>query len=505
MAAEIKVKGITRRWMVNILSTIVIGVVVVEVAFGLFIYSYFCSIARSNADSYARFFTGLSYSTADKFSESARQYVGKFQHSDSMQVQIFDSHGNIVADTSGLMSQNVAPDYEEAVESPSGTGSFVGKGPSGEHIMAETFLLTDTGNGVNGAVRWVISMTPLYRRFLISMAAAIAFGAVLVVFVAFSGRYFNRSIVVPVREVSRTARKIAMGDFHARLEVKESDEIGELCDTINYMANELSTAEEMKNDFISSVSHELRTPLTAIKGWGETAKMAVNNRDAELTEKGINVILSETDRLQGLVEELLDFSRIQSGRLSVNMSLINVAGIIDDAAGMYDEIARRHGIVVRVVRPKTLPQVTGDLNRLKQVFINIIDNAVKYTQSDGFVDVKVCVEDGFIRVIISDTGVGIPEKDIDRVKEKFYKANKTVRGSGIGLAVADEILKQHDGLLFIESKENEGTTVTVVLPVAKPKEDETETPQLEIKPTELNVSVESGTEGNEKTDGKDEA
>ena len=251
------------------------------------------------------------------------------------------------------------------------------------------------------------------------------------------------------------------------------------------MASELSNAEEMKNDFISSVSHELRTPLTAIKGWGETAKMSVGS-DPELVEKGISVILTEADRLQGLVEELLDFSRIQSGRLSVNMSRMDIAGILDEAAEMYDEIARQVNIIVKIIRPYTLPPVIGDINRLKQVFINIIDNAVKYTIKDGFVDIKVTVEEGFIRIRVSDTGVGIPEKDIDRAKEKFFKSNKTVRGSGIGLAVADEILKQHKGLLFLESQENVGTTVTIVLPVA-PEEEEQPPVEVDIAPSEINI------------------
>ena len=112
----------------------------------------------------------------------------------------------------------------------------------------------------------------------------------------------------------------------------------------------------------------------------------------------------------------------------------------------------------------------GDSNRLKQVFINVIDNAVKYTESGGQVLVDTLKEEGCVRVTVTDTGVGIPAQDIDRVKEKFYKANKTVRGSGIGLAVADEIIKQHGGLLFIESTENVGTTVTIVLPLYEPEE-----------------------------------
>ncbi len=488
METVIKVKGITRRWLVNILFSIIAAVLIVEVALGFFMYSYYCNAARSKADGYARFFTGLSYSTADNFEISAKDYVEKFEHGEQLQVQIIDSAGKVVADTSGFAADTgIMPDYEVAKSSSSGEGSYIGKSQADESIMAETFMLNDTGAGRLGAVRWTISMQPVYKRFFVTMLFSGVLGILLIVFASFSGRYFNRSIVLPVKEVSRTARRIAMGDFRSRLEVKEGDEIGELCDTINYMANELSVAEEMKNDFISSVSHELRTPLTAIKGWGETAKMSVGT-DNELVEKGISVILSEADRLQGLVEELLDFSRIQSGRLSVNMSKIQIAGIIDEAAEMYDEIARQVGIVVKIVRPYTLPPVLGDINRLKQVFINVIDNAVKYTVKDGFVDIKVTVEEGFIRIIVSDTGVGIPEKDIDRVKEKFFKSNKTIRGSGIGLAVADEILKQHKGLLFLESQENVGTAVTIVLPVAaEEKEPPTE---VDIAPSEINISAE---------------
>lgn len=503
METVIKVKGIMRRWLTNIMLSVIAGVVLFETVFGFFIYSYFCNSASSQADGYARYFTGLSYSSADSFYSDAKQYVESFQHSDEVRVQVIDSAGSVVADTAGVMARaDDMPDYNEAIKSQNGTGSYIGNSKLGERIMSETFLLSDTKNGSNGAIRWSISMTPIYKYFAISMTVAILLGGVVIIIAFYSGRYFNRSIVVPVREASKTARRIAMGDFKARLQVTESDEIGELCDTINYMANELNTAEELKNDFIFSVSHELRTPLTAIKGWGETALMSLGT-DQELVEKGINVILTEADRLQGLVEELLDFSRIQSSRLSVNVSLIDISEILDETAEMYDEIARQHNIEIKVTRPYELPPVLGDLNRLKQVFINVIDNAVKYTVSDGYVDINVSVEEEFIRIMVKDTGVGIAEKDIDRVKEKFYKANKTIRGSGIGLAVADEILKQHNGLLFIESEENVGTTVTIVLSVA-PKEDSEEIAEnKDIKPTEINAdatNVQETEDGAEETE-----
>ncbi len=481
METVIKVKGITRRWFLNVMLSLVVGVLIAEVAFGFFIYSYYCNLARSSADNYARFFTGLSYATSDNFANTARDYTEEFEYSELMQVQIVDANGEIVADTSGITVLDAEmPDYEKAMESPDGTGSFIGKSHTGEKIMAETFILNDTGNGSNGAVRWMISMEPVISRFLIAMSIAIIMGLFLITIVSISGRFFNRSIVAPVKEVSKMARKIAMGDLEARLEVKEKDEIGELCDTINYMANELGKTEDMKNEFISSVSHELRTPLTAIKGWGETSKMAIESGDKELVKKGISVILGESERLQSLVEELLDFSRMQSGRLSVNAEIIDIASIIDESAEMYDELARQHNILMKIVRPKVLPPVLGDRDRLKQVFINTIDNAIKYTISDGSVDITVTYEDGFIKTLIKDTGVGIPEKDIDRVKEKFFKANKTVRGSGIGLAVADEIIKQHNGLLFLESEENVGTVVTVVLPEYREQREEPEEEVVEL-------------------------
>jgi signal transduction histidine kinase len=257
-----------------------------------------------------------------------------------------------------------------------------------------------------------------------------------------------------------------MGEFKTQIESDRNDEIGELCDAVNYMASELDRAENLKNDFISSVSHELRTPLTAIRGWGETAKMSIGFDDS-LVEKGLDVVLNESERLSKLVEELLDFSRMQSGRLTVNVNKLNVTKLIFAAADMYVELAKQRNIEVVSVPPKNDCEILGDADRLKQVFVNIIDNAVKYTESGGQVLIEQYVEETHVRIVVKDTGVGIPAADIDRVKEKFFKSNKTVRGSGIGLAVADEIVKQHQGLLFIESTEGVGTTVTVVFPLCE--------------------------------------
>lgn len=465
-----KFSGITARWLFNVLSVVAVIVVIIEILMGVFIQMYYYETARSRAVELCQGFSLLATVSKNDFRAAARQYIENFEYKDKMEVQVIDSEGNIIITTNGFEpSGGNIPDYQAALTAKGSVSTWTGRSDQGEPIMAQTTILGDYGNGSNGAIRWVISLKGVNSHITWLVLICILIGVGIILFTALSGMYFVKSIVRPVQEVSNVARKIAMGDFNSRLEVQEKDEIGELCDAINYMASELGQAETLKNNFISSVSHELRTPLTAIRGWGETARMSLG-ADDELVAKGLDVILSESDRLSGLVEDLLDFSRMQSGRLSINTRMINIATVLREAADMYTEVVKQHNIEMSFVCPETMNNVMGDPDRLKQVFINIIDNAIKYSNDGGHVLVEAHEEENCIHVKVSDTGVGIPEQDIDRVKEKFFKSNTTVRGSGIGLAVADEIIKQHNGLLFIESKEGVGTTVTVVLPVASPAE-----------------------------------
>lgn len=465
-----KVKGVINRWLINVMSVVVAVVIVVEIILGIFVQTYYNEAARSRANELCQGFSLLATVSAAEFPATARQYIENFEHKDKIEIQIIDSEGKIIITSNGFdPGTPEMPDYENALKLEGATASWVGTSDQGEKIMAQTTILGDYGSGSNGAIRWIISLEGVQSHIFWIIFMFVMIGLGIIVLTAITGLYFIKSIVRPVQEVSNVARKMAMGDFKSRLEVEnKDDEIGELCDAINYMASELGQAENLKNSFISSVSHELRTPLTAIRGWGETAKMSLG-ADDELVSKGLDVILSEADRLSGLVEDLLDFSRMQSGRLSVNMRLTNIAVPLREAVYMYVEVAKQHNIKMDFVCPSVLSDVMGDPDRLKQVFINVIDNAIKYSNDGGSVLIDCHEEEQCIHIRVSDTGVGIPEQDIDRVKEKFFKSNTTVRGSGIGLAVADEIIKQHNGLLFIESKEGVGTTVTIVLPIASPE------------------------------------
>ena len=483
-------KGVTRRWIVNVMSVVIAVVVVIEIVIGVFVHMYYYDMAKARANELCQGFSLLATVSNTDFRSTARQYIENFEHKDKLEVQIIDTEGNIIITSNGFdPGAPSMPDYESALAAESATADWIGVSEQGEDVMAQTTILGDYGSGSNGAIRWVISLEGVKLHIFWLIAVCILIGLGIIVLTSMTGLYFIKSIVRPVREVSNVARKMAMGDFKSRLEVeKKDDEIGELCDAINYMASELGQAENAKNSFISSVSHELRTPLTAIRGWGETAKMSLGY-DTELVSKGIDVILSEADRLSGLVEELLDFSRMQTGRFAVNMRLINAVQVLKEATDMYVEIAKKQGIRLDLVCLNPEGMVLGDSDRLKQVFINIIDNAVKYSNEGGSVLVDCHEEENCLHIKVSDTGVGIPEQDIDRVKEKFFKSNTTVRGSGIGLAVADEIIKLLGGLLFIESKEGVGTTVTIVLPLAPNEEPTTQTDAELFPPEDENDTI----------------
>ncbi len=465
MEFELKFKSIATQWFLQMFLLVATVIIIVEVIVCSFLRAINLENVRAHAADYARQFSVLATVKNEDFHSAAFKFIESYEHKDKLEIQILDKDGTAFISSSGFYPENTEmPDYQMAVKSTSGSSYIESFSKDGEPLLCGTIILADMGEGSNGAIRWLVSLKNTNSYCFKLYTVMIVIGLAILAITAFSGYYFIKSIVRPIRQVSGAAKKIAAGNFEEEISISGNNEIGELCDSINYMASELKAADSMKNDFISSVSHELRTPLTAIRGWGETAKMSVGF-DEEIVKKGIDVVLKESERLSGLVEELLDFSRMQNGRLSLNMRTFHLSDVLGEVADIYAELAHQQKIELIYTIPLKTVSIFGDRDRIKQVFINIIDNAVKYTEAGGQVLIEQHIEDGVIRITVKDTGVGIPEQDIDRVKEKFFKSNKTVRGSGIGLAVADEIIKQHKGLLFLESAEGVGTTVTIALPI----------------------------------------
>ena len=197
--------------------------------------------------------------------------------------------------------------------------------------------------------------------------------------------------------------------------------------------------------------------------------MVDGGEDPDTMKKGVGVIVNETERLSQMVEELLDFSRMQNGHFTLQNANMDILAELGDAVLIYSDKARREEKEIIYNEPEMLPFVYGDKNRIRQVFINVIDNAVKYSSAGDTVTIMAYEKGGSVVVMVTDTGCGIKSSDLSKVKTKFYKANHTRRGSGIGLAVADEIITMHGGTMEITSEgEGKGTTVIITLPAVKP-------------------------------------
>lgn len=463
-------KGINKRWLINTFGSVLAIIVLLIISLSVAVHSLCYSTVESALTNHSEeldavFPEGISDST-DAFVEAACAYAADFEYKDELEIQVLNATGRVVMNSIGFVTEDTtAPDYDDALKSETDTGRYVGRSDAGENIMAISKVIRNAQGTELGAVRYISSLRNADFKVIIYTLIAIAIGLLIIGAVALSGYYFIRSIVKPVRQMTETARRIAQGDFTAKVDKMYDDEIGDLSDSINDMAKELDANEKLKNDFISRVSHELRTPLTAIKGWAETMQYGVPDRIT--LEKGMNVIVKESSRLTSLVEELLDFSKIQSGRLTIQMERMDILAEIDEAVYMLKERALSEGKHLLYDDPEDMPIIYGDRNRLKQVFLNIIDNALKYTPEGGMIGVQVYQDykERSIKIVVADNGCGINPEDLPKVKDKFYKANQKINGSGIGLAVADEIIKMHKGSLNIESSPEVGTTVTITIPI----------------------------------------
>ena len=469
--------GITRRWLCGSLLMTVLLVLLVE---GMFLYSCTRSYYNSVQQTMYRRFSSISgqlkmYTgdTAQKASASRsvalRRMVEQFSDKDKYEFMLLDSYGSVIASSSGTDAEGIltSADFEQAQETGDGMGVAIYRTDSNEMVMAVCCLVPYAAEDV-AAMRLVTSLTLVQNQlknvFLISIVVVIT----ILGFTVASGLYFVRSIVVPLGQVERTAASIARGELDVRLPVTGDarDEVDRLRGTINRMAEGLEETEKMKNEFISSVSHELRTPLTSIRGWVETLR-TLDDPEDENYRKGLEIINNETARLYNMVEELLDFSRLQNGRLKMSCHPLDLVAELTDAVLFCEARIQREGLLLSYSEPEEMIPVYADPNRLRQVFINILDNAIKYSAPGGRITVKIWQGEYKAFIEIIDQGRGIPPEDLEHVMTKFYKGSNSVRGSGIGLALVDSIMTALDGTLDLKSTLGRGTVVTLGLPIYK--------------------------------------
>ncbi len=462
------ITGIQRRWMFNSLLVTLLIIVVAVGIFSVSLYNYYYSSMRAGLEAKVQTATSFfsSYDTREKYLSNAASYVYNFAEKDRLELQFLSAAGRIQYSSYGLTTGATpgTPDITNAI-SHSAISVWVGQDPdTGERIMAVSGPASVNGN-VMGVIRYVTSLRLVDRQITLSVVAAAVIGIALLAVVYLSNLYFIRSIVRPVAELTEVAERIAGGSYGVQIKRKNDDEIGHLTDAINDMSLKISQTEKMKSEFLSSVSHELRTPLTAITGWSEILASGELQDPAEV-QKGLTTIQSETSRLTKMVEELLDFSRIEGGRFTLHVQDMDLREAADDAVYTYQEFFRRQGIQLFYDDNGVdeMP-ISGDPERLQQVFSNVLDNAAKHGGSGNRIDVSLSKTESHAFVLVRDYGPGIPPEELEHVKSMFYKGASKARGSGIGLAVCEEIVTRHNGTLTITNAEGGGALVIIAIPL----------------------------------------
>ena len=319
-------------------------------------------------------------------------------------------------------------------------------------------------NVVEGVVRYSVSLNKADSAIFRVVFMIFIGGLVILLICLLISLRFADSLIRPIQDLKKTANQLAQGNYNIKLENEKlhDDEIGDLVRTFDHMAKEIDKTRKLKEEFISSVSHELRTPLTSIKGWSET--LGYEGISREELDLGLGIIQDETERMISLVEDLLDFSRLSSDRIRLQIDMVDVRKLAKGVVAQLTVKANEKNITLLTeFKTEDIVDIQGDKNRLRQVLINLVQNAIKFTSEGGYIVVIVSQGEEFTTFTVTDNGVGIKKENLTKVLDKFFQEDYNKAGSGLGLAISNEIVKLHGGKMIIESEKNVGTTITFTL------------------------------------------
>jgi two-component system sensor histidine kinase BaeS len=282
------------------------------------------------------------------------------------------------------------------------------------------------------------------------------------------GLLLSRAIANPLRRLTEAASAVARGQLDQQVPVKSRDELGRLSRTFNEMTRRLKAARQMQIDMVANVSHELRTPLTSINGLIETLRDGAVD-DAEVRDSFLETAENETNRLIRLVKDLLLLSRVDSETLNLQRKPTDLVQLIQDTVDRLSFQAETKELALKVEANPTCPTVAVDPDRIEQVLVNLLDNAIKYSRPGGHIMISLDGGPGqSVLIRVKDEGIGISAEELSRIGERFYRADKartrTEGGSGLGLAIARSLVEAHGGQLWVESQEGKGTMVSFTLP-----------------------------------------
>ena len=465
-------QGLRQRWLRGTLLIVSAVVVVAVCIFSVTIYNYYYATVRTGLESKAKtatdFFANYVAKSYADYYDSAYRYAEAFKEGDRLELQFVDTDGRIMLSSMTITSgaSPNTPDVKTAVDSRQ-ISSWVGRrSGTGERVMAASAPMIYADGEVIGVMRYVTSLKRVDKQVFMNILMATGIGALVLLLVFFLNLVFIRSVITPVSEITKMSKRIAEGSYGIQIINSYQDEIGEMVGSINEMSMKIAQTEKIQTEFISSISHELRTPLTAITGWGET--LIYNDQLDDESRRGIAIILREARRLTKMVEELLEFTRMEDGRFTLNIEMVDIAAELEDAIFAFRELLHQDELEIDYISDVDDELlIPGDPNRLKQVFLNLFDNAIKYGREGRRIVVEIAIEGDYVKISIRDFGPGAPEDELENIKMKFYKgSNSKERGSGIGLAVCEEIVRYHGGTMSLANAAGGGFIASIYLPVS---------------------------------------
>lgn len=460
--------GLRKKVLKNFIIVILLVVLSFEVILILFATRHYYTSVKQALMSQVAYTNAVYNSTSsDKVNfldkaEAVFENQG-YSQNNKIAINVIDKEGNILIDQYGFKSNNKCQyvDVKMAIRNSNNIVPYTyTEKDTNEKIMSVSVPIKVNGI-VEGVIRYSISMKYVDKEIIKIVAYLFLLGVLILMFSVGLSLKFADSLIEPLSELKIFSNMLAKGNYNIKMNKERisDDEIGELARTFENMAQEIQKSEKLKDEFISSISHELRTPLTSINGWSETLQL--DNISKEELSMGLNIIQDEAQRLIKLVEELLDFSRLSSDRIKLNVEEVNIETLVVSVVNQLRSMAVEKNIRLTFeFVNQNMKTIYADKNRLRQVLINLLQNSIKFTPNDGNIFVGVNQFDHTTEVVVRDNGIGISEQNLSKVSSKFFQEDFHKSGSGLGLAISDEIIKLHGGKMVIRSKKDEGTEIT---------------------------------------------
>ncbi|MGY3776289.1 sensor histidine kinase [Helcococcus sueciensis] len=444
---------------------IFIGFVVFYLIFTYFsLRSYYYDNLENLMLSQSKFSVEIYESSISRYSISEVVFNERFEFLNNIdgQVQLLNNSGELFYDSTGSSNVGEIIIKSENMLNPDGEHKF--ENDIRNRKLSLNYPIKVNNNQI-GVLRTISDTRVVRKDIARQMRVFILLGVFSLIAWMLLLYYFADKLLKPINKLTSLASKLSDGQYNQKSNMEYSGEIGELAKTMDELSENIIKKEEIKTDFISSVSHELRTPLTSIKGWALTIQD--NDIDPETRKEGIMIIEQEADRLSEMVEDLLDFSRYTSPSFNLTKTEFDIVPVVKNIVNQMSPRSKEKKISLIFDTNVDSAVIVGDNNRLKQVLINLIDNAIKFTLEDGSVIVSINKNEELdeIDFEVVDTGIGISEDDIELVTTKFYKGTSKGSNTGLGLSIAEEIIIKHGGKLEIQSKLGEGTAIRFNIPI----------------------------------------